>query len=247
MRSVKINMGKSRSEIFRFKQFEVSNKLSAMKVNTDGVVLGAWCEVSDGADVAWDIGCGTGVIALMLAQRSNMHVYAVDIDAGAVAETSVNIRNSPWPNRIEAVKGDFADIYSLLPRPDLIVSNPPYFTETKHSLVSPQRRKGCARHEGSLSYERLISVAAEVLSASGRLAMISPADRASEIEMSASMHRLYVQRMVGLSARDGMPCSRILWELGREMTVAERSFLSIRDTDNSYTPEYSELVKDFYL
>lgn len=235
------------SNIFKFKQFQLSNRLSAMKINTDGVVLGAWCSLHEGDFVVWDVGCGTGVIALMIAQRCGAKIYAIDIDDKAIAETAMNIASSPWPDRVVSVHGDVSLVKGALPAPDLIVSNPPYFSEKIHSLVSPKMRRATARHEGTLSYDVLIELASDALSPGGRLAIISPFDREDDIMMSAAMNRMDIHRKLFLKSSEKKRCKRILWELGRDVDMMTEETLVIRRSDGRYTPEFWQLVKDFYL
>ena len=136
---------------FLFKQFIVHHDRCAMKVGTDGVLLGAWAPV-DQAHTALDVGTGTGLVALQLAQRNpHLRVTAVEIDAPAAAQAAENVAGSPWPDRIEVVCADFND-FQPDGRFDLIVSNPPYFVD---ALPCPDRQRNTARHAGGLNYDLL--------------------------------------------------------------------------------------------
>ncbi|MDO5333018.1 MAG: methyltransferase, partial [bacterium] len=172
-----------RQTTFRFRQFEVSNKLSAMKIGTDAVLLGAWAFEASGfgasSDLrALDIGCGTGVLSLMLAQRfTGMSVLGIDIDAEAAAEAAANFSRSPWAARLEALQTDFrefatsgeAGIY------DIIISNPPFFTG---GAEAPDDARRIARHQESLGLHDLMEGATHVLAPEGILAVVLPADKA---------------------------------------------------------------------
>ena len=150
--------------VFRFKRFELANEKSAMKIGTDGVLLGAWADVSN-ARTAWDVGCGTGLITLMLAQRTdNMDIIGIEIDSDAAEESSANVRASEWSRRVRVVYDDVLKCYNELPVPDLIVSNPPFF---KNALKAHGLARNSARHDDTLSYADLIRVASESLSVYG--------------------------------------------------------------------------------
>ena len=152
-----------RRDYFDFKQFSVANKLSAMPVSTDSVLIGAWCNVDD-AFRALDVGTGTGVIALMLAQRNpNLTVDAIDIDENSTLEASDNFANSPWSNRLNISLADFNDWQGKY---DLVVSNPPFFIDGIHS---PNVARASARHAQSLTYKQLISHGFALLNDNGRL------------------------------------------------------------------------------
>lgn len=241
------NATKSRKDnTFRFKQFEVRNEVSAMKVNTDGVLLGAWIP-SAGYNKIWDVGCGTGVIALMLAQRfPDATITGIEIDCLSAEEARANFERSEWGSRLSVVNADFAAVHPSLPVPDLIVCNPPFFDETKHNLVSPEMRKQRARHEGSLSYESLMN-AASGLNDDCRLCFISPADRENDIEYAASFHRLHIERKTFVRTREQKSPRRILWCLAKKPCPTLVDTLTLRDSNNEYTPEYRKLVNDFYL
>lgn len=229
--------------IFRFKKFELSNSASAMKVGTDGVLLGAWCLLGD-ARVVWDVGCGTGLIALMLAQRGASSVIAIDVDSGTCEEARFNVGNSPWSDVVSVVEGDVSEVYGELACPDLIVSNPPYFSD---SLKSPDKHRCCARHEESLSYGSLIAIASEVLSEHGRLCMISPVTRRGDIEWECLLRKLYVQRVTEVCPVDGRPATRLLWEVGRNRCVMAVDGMNVRDAGNEYSDDYKSITGDFYL
>ena len=148
-----------------------------MKVGTDGVLLGAWAPV-DQAHTALDVGTGTGLVALQLAQRNpHLRVTAVEIDAPAAAQAAENVAGSPWPDRIEVVCADFND-FQPDGRFDLIVSNPPYFVD---ALPCPDRQRNTARHAGGLNYDLLFRRSARLLSEGGVVSIVIP----SEVERAA--------------------------------------------------------------
>lgn len=236
----------SRESIFRFKRFALSNTLSAMKVGTDGVLLGAWARMPDGAGTptALDVGCGTGVIGLMLAQRyPSLTVKCIDIDAGAVSECAANIAASPFDN-VTVERQDFLR-YNSVGEVRLIVSNPPYF---KNSLPAPGESRAVARHDDTLPLSALMRHASQLLSPAGRLALVLPADRDDDAMFEASVAGLNLCRRCKVYTKEGKLSRRTLWEFGKGCDQpCEESGLFILRADGSYSPEYVALLKDFYL
>lgn len=238
---LQVIMGRER--VFRFKQFAVVNDRTAMKVGTDGVLLGAWCPVENAHRVL-DVGTGCGVIALMVAQRNAAAIIdAIDIDHDSIEEAAVNFRHSPWNKRLTAIEGDFnewhaAEVY------DLIVSNPPYFT---NGVLPTGDSRTQARHNASLSYSQLIEGAARLLSDEGMLAIITPTDAENDIIEAATFASLPVRRVTRVISVEGAEAKRSLWILSRrEMPYCEDT-LTIAHGDGSFTREYIELTREFYL
>ena len=156
---------------FSFKQFTVYHDRCAMKVGTDGVLLGAWVDVVSARNIL-DVGTGTGLISLMMAQRCNAQIRAVDIDADAVEQARGNVAASPWQDRIEVELQDICHFTSETLF-DVIVSNPPYFTD---SLKCPERQRNIARHTDLLDFDKLAESAARLLHSEGVFSVIIPAD-----------------------------------------------------------------------
>ncbi len=234
------------SDIFRFKQFDVRNSASAQKVGTDGVLLAAWtslpCDTPSGASVL-DVGTGTGVIALILAQRCpGAHVIGIDIDEPSVEEAAGNFARSPFAGRLEAVVSPVQD-YSSGPF-DLIVSNPPFFSG---SLKAPDCRRNAARHTDSLSYGDLVSSALRLMAPGGRLAVVYPPLEAASFTMEAESGGLFLLRRCEVRSMPSKPVRRVLSEFGRTRCRPVFETLCIQDGPSSFSAEYSSLVKDFYL
>lgn len=232
--------------IFRFKHFEMRNSLSGLKIGTDGVLLGAWADVTD-AGTVWDVGSGTGLIALMLAQRCNSLITAIEIDPVSASECEMNLLNSPWRDRLSFVNDDVFAIAHNLDAPDLIVCNPPFFDFSASVAATGLSRDRARRSVESLSAESLISLAAEVLSPSGALCFIMPCDRNSDVEYFTALKRLHVRQTVDVVTRAGKSPMRRLWRLERVSGSCDRTVLSIRNADGSYTDEYRLLTGDYYL
>lgn len=232
-----------REKIFRFKRFAVINDRTAMKVGTDGVLLGAWCPV-EGARRVLDVGTGCGVIALMVAQRNaTAHVTGIDIDEGAIDEATLNFSNSPWGERLNALLTDFNDMDANC-QFDLIVSNPPYFT---NGVLPSGAARTTARHTGSLTYSQLIDGAARLLTEDGSLALISPTDTEQAIIEAATMASLPVRLMTRVIPVEGAAPKRTLWLLSRSRIPYCEKTLTIAHGEGTFTDEYISLTGDFYL
>lgn len=243
-----------RQTTFRFRQFEVSNKLSAMKIGTDAVLLGAWAfeaSVFGGRSGhrALDVGCGTGVLSLMLAQRfTGMSVLGIDIDADAATEAATNFGRSPWAERLEAFQADFrefaasgeAGIY------DMIISNPPFFTG---GAEAPDDARRIARHQEALGLHDLMDGAARVLAPEGILAVVLPADKADEARTEARFARLEPTRECIVGTTPRKPPRRILMEFRHSCiaTATQRENLLIHTPHGGFSERYSRLVEPFYL
>lgn len=238
---------------FRFKRFELGNRLAAQRIGTDGVITGAAAPLpqTDGA-VIWDAGAGTGLIALMMAQRAPMaRILAIELDDEAAAECRANIAASPWADRVAAVTGDFIDLSHALPRPDLIVSNPPFFTTDTHA---PDSRRALARHgNGSLSPLSLIKTASEILNVGGRLCFIAPYDESDSILYAATMAGMEPVATLDISSRVGRRPIRRLWTLMRRSEtpsappVAGTLSIHREDKPGEYTDDFISLTRDFYI
>ena len=240
--------------VFRFKKFEVVNERSAMKVNTDGVLLGAAMTILPSDRTMLDIGTGTGTIALMAAQRLSSFITdqehpvidAIDIDEASASEAASNFRTSPWaaslyahhcPLDIFAVRTDV--LY------DVIFSNPPYFED---SLTAPDERKSTARHTSEgLSYRDIFEFAKERLTENGRVSIVLPADQEASLSRYARMCGLHLFRILRVRTVPRKAPSRIIAEFARQRCPEpQEELLTIQD-EGKYTQEYLSLTGDFYL
>lgn len=240
-------MAQKERNIFRLKQFSLANRRGAMKITTDSILLGALAPVTESCARIADAGAGTGIIALMMAQRcGEAEVTAFEIDKEGYEECAANFASSPWPDRMKAVEGDFTVTAPLTGVYDLIVSNPPYFNTTTHS---PDSRRASARHEGTLTFDALINTAAKILKPSGKLTLIVPRDRVADLEYLAILSGLELTRLVEIApSPDQAPIRAVVtFSKGRSNSPLQISRLDIRTSLGEYSDQYRQLTKDFYL
>jgi tRNA1Val (adenine37-N6)-methyltransferase len=227
---------------FQFKQFVVNQEDCAMKVGTDGVLLGAWFDFKENGSVL-DIGTGTGLIALMAAQRGADSVVAVEIDEKAARQAAANAALSKWKNIITVVHSDIA-CFSDDKRFDAVVCNPPFFRD---SLRSPDSVRSQARHNDTLSYEKLAEVVNCLLSDSGLFSLVLPYDMADTFISVAAKNGLYLCKRTNVVTRKGNLPKRVLLSLCKQVKVCVTDELVMFDELNNETSEYISIVRDFYL
>ena len=230
---------------FCFKQFAVVQDNASMKVGTDGVLLGAWCSCA-GARRVLDVGTGTGLIAIMAAQRSEAQVAAVEIDSTACIDAITNIDNCPWADRIELFNLSVQEFAADCPdRFDLIVSNPPFFS---NSLKAPSQGRALARHDDTLPVADLFGCAAQLLTDNGRLSVIIPVDRLADYDAEAARHHLTTVRRAMVRPNPALPFHRAMVEYGYGAALLTDETITIEtDEHGIYSPEYISLTRDFYL
>ncbi len=233
------------NNFFRFKQFTVFQDHCAMKVGTDGVLLGAWTDVFESSKVL-DIGTGTGLIALMIAQRNCEAVIdAIDIDEGCVVQAGQNISGSPFAHRITVQHASFQNIAQQEDKNyDLIVSNPPYF---QNALKSPCTSRNTARHNDSLSFFEIISLGVSLLSESGRIALILPYEFKQAVLEHAATVNLFASRITNVHPLPHKPAKRLLIELQKSKTDCIEDNLTIELSRHRYSKEFEALTQEFYL
>lgn len=228
---------------FLFKQFIIRHDRCAMKVGTDGVLLGAWAPVAQ-AHTALDVGTGTGLVALQLAQRNPfLCVTAIEIDAPAAMQAAENVTASPWPDRIEVVCTDFKDFQPAAGF-DLIVSNPPYYVD---ALPCSDHQRNTARHAGSLNYDLLFLRSARLLNEGGLVSIIITSEMESQAEDAAWMQGLYPQRRTHVYTKTGQSARRVLITFGRQLGPVDEDTLYIHQANGDYTNDYRRLTGEFYL
>jgi len=230
------------TEPFRFRQFEVFHDQCAMKVGTDAVLLGAWANVS-GANAILDIGTGSGVVALMTAQRNQKALIdAVEIDEKSWLQCEENFKNSPWPERLTAFHSDIKNFQTKI-KYNVVISNPPFFSD---SLLSGDEVKDKARHSVSLTLKELAEVSAALLNENGRMCFILPADQETEIKNLAAVYGFYAERICSLRYNPDKPVKRVLIEFVRDAGKAVEQILCIRNSKNEFTAEFAALTENFY-
>ena len=215
-----------------------------MKIGTDGVLLGAWADIEDDSRIL-DVGTGTGLIALMLAQRNtSANIMGIDISCEATQEACDNFGRSPWAERLSAVCGDVCSFESN-EKFDHIVSNPPYFVDSLHS---PDKLRTMARHTSSLKFEDLVTSAVRLLRPGGRLSVILPTECAMQFRFAA-FGRLWLRRQLEVVTKAGDTPRRTLMEfcLSDKPLMPSVATLIMRHKDSSYTDEYRALTNDFYI
>lgn len=236
-------MARKTKDIFRFKQFSVKHDRCAHKVGTDGVLLGAWADVSHTNRIL-DIGTGSGVIALMMAQRSSSetNIDAIDISEEDCKQARENIAHSPWPEKISieniALQKFKSDPY------DLIVTNPPFFID---SAKPPAEKRTIARHTESLPPEELLTHAKRLLSPRGKLCVILPVTEGQSIISMAESLGWYCTRLCEFKARDTKPVERLLFQLQLNKQKVNKELLVLYERDEEWTTDYKNLTRDFYL
>ncbi|RIJ49813.1 tRNA1(Val) (adenine(37)-N6)-methyltransferase [Maribellus luteus] len=233
-----------RNNYFQFKQFKIIQEKSAMKVGVDGVLLGAWVQL-DSARQILDVGTGTGLIALMLAQRSGAQITAVEIEENAAGEALLNVSASGWKERVEVQNTSLQEFVKSACSPfDLIVSNPPFFSQATRAAYT---ERTIARHNDLLSFSELIACSAGLLAENGKIALILPIVALEEILYWATENSLWLCRKTEIFPKTGKKVNRVLLEFGKKETVLNEDCLTIYNSDGSFTEEYVALTRDFYL
>ena len=241
------------NDYFQFKQFLVKQGRSAFKVGTDGVLLGAWASVENAGSIL-DVGTGTGLIALMLAQRTaagivdaGIHIVALEIEKSSCEQAMDNVRMSPWNQKIKVINRSFQDYCETEPAKfDLIVSNPPFFSDSR----KPDKPgKEISRHDTLLGLGEMVSGVGKLLTPEGKFCVILPVEESNKLQKLAGENGLHLYRICRVSPSTNLPVKRNLLEFRRKPveTVEESEMAIERDRRHDYTDAYRELTQDFYL
>ncbi len=233
-------------QTFVFKQFNIQQDKCAMKVGTDAVLLGAWVK-TNGAKSILDIGTGTGIIALMLAQKSSAQIDAIDIEVSAYEQATENVRFCIWNERINVYCTSLQDyVLKVKHSYDLIVSNPPYFS---HSSKSAEEERTHARHNDLLPFEELISGVVKLLDKKGRFCVILPNKEASIFRNIAESKGLHLSNLTRVRTKANQDTEkRHLMQFEFESSsFSENTIVIEKDERHEYTDEYKELTKDYYI
>lgn len=230
---------------FVFKQFKITQDKCAMKVGTDAVLLGSWVNTSN-ANSILDIGTGTGIIALMLAQRSNAKIDAIDIDTNAFVQASENVEACKWKEHIHVHHISLQQfVLQTDHKYDLIVSNPPYFIDSSKAL---EESRSNARHTDQLPYDALLKGVLTLLHPNGKFYVILPTKESEQFRDLAEQNKLFLTKLTRVITRTDKPEKR--WLMRFEFTrksFSEDSITIEEDERHSYTEAYKELTKEYYL
>lgn len=231
------------NDFFKFKQFTIFHDRCGMKVGTDGVLLGAWVNVENVQRIL-DVGTGSGLISLQIAQRNkNTKLVAIEIDKETANQALENVEASPWRNRIQIICKNFR-YYDDIEKFDAIVSNPPYFIDALRSLDVKRR---LARHVEELNYNLLFQHSKSLLNPQGAISIIIPSELEKLVLNTAWEYDFYLSRRTNVYTSPLKPCRRILFEFKTQQTKCEVNELYIKDEEGKYSDEYVALTHDFYL
>jgi tRNA1Val (adenine37-N6)-methyltransferase len=237
---------------FVFKEFEVKQTNCAMKVGTDAVLLGAWCSLPQKGH-ALDIGTGTGIIAMMAAQRSSSFIDAIEIDEEAYLQAQENCKKSKWSDRITVHHISFQKfVPSVSKKYDVILSNPPYFS---NSVQAASESRTLARHTCNLNFEELVNGIVSLLEPTGSFATILPLKEAEDFTAIAKRYGLYANRITHVKTTFSKPAKRVLMQLGFQKMTPTGEILVIENepepgdemNHRAYSNDYKNLTRGFYL
>jgi len=229
---------------FHFKRFSVAHDRCSMKVGTDGVLLGAWTDIQS-AQTILDIGTGTGVIALMLAQRSSPDtiIDAIELEETDAAQATENVQHSPWPDKVTIYTGAIQE-YTTDKQYDLIVSNPPYFI---NSQEPPDKRRLQTRHTVSLSFDALLQAVKRLLKPTGTFHVILPYTEGIQFIELAATYSLSCIRQWSFRTRTGKPVERWLLTFAFIPASLDTGEILLYQQDNTWHNSYIDLTREFYL
>lgn len=235
---------------FTFKHFHINDERCAMKVGTDGVLLGAWAEVEEAKNIL-DIGCGCGLISLMAAQRSpKSNVLGIEIDGDAAADAINNVKNSPYSNRVTITCTDALQFaQTATTKFDCILSNPPYYEE---DILPPSASRAQARHTagGGLTFNallRCVSLLLDYTNQKARFCVILPTAATSHFICTASIYGLSLTRRTDIVTRPKKTCKRALLCFSPTSSPLRHNQLVLIDKDGGRSEQYQTLCKDFYI
>lgn len=229
---------------FTFKQFTIYQDRCIFKVGTDGVLLGAYAEVS-GAKKILDVGSGTGLIAIMLAQKSEAEIVAIEPDIDSFKQACINVSLCKWNNRISVINSDLQNYKPVTDRFDLIVSNPPYFID---SIRNPDPGKAAARHNVTLNKNDLLRCISRLLTDDGRVQVIMPYTEGSILIAEANEFGLYCNDILKIKPLPASEVRRLILTFSRRRKNTTEKYLTVEHGKrHDFTQEYIDLTKDFYL
>jgi len=229
---------------FRFRQFTIHQDKCAMKVGTDAVLLGSYVKTGNASTIL-DVGTGTGVIALMLAQKSNAYIQAIDIDENAFRQSNENFKISPWFDRLFSKNKslqEFSNSYN--DKFDLIVTNPPYFHHASKPLVESRLN---ARHGDLLTFDELLEGVIKLLKPEGRFYLILPCKEGLEFLDKAQRREFFCSRILRVKTKADKNEKRVIMEFGFRFRLMSEEEIIIQEEDGSFTQDYIDLTSDYYI
>lgn len=234
------------NDCFEFKQFKIKQDRCAMKVGTDAVLLGAWVNPADNTNIL-DIGTGTGIISMMLAQKSNAIITAIDIDKESTEQAQLNVAGSKFFGQIKVHNISFQELTkSSEEKFSLIITNPPYFVD---SLKSNDDTRKIARHNDSLSFEDLLNGVKKLLEPKGKFCLILPKNEALLFTEIAKTKGLYLSKRLRIRTRSEKESEKrhLMQFEFKESEFSESTLIIEEDSHRNYTQEYKDLTKDYYV
>lgn len=232
------------NNLFRFKQFAINQENCAMKIGTDSILLGAWANCYNKSNIL-DIGTGTGILALIMAQKGNKNIYAIDIDENAVEQAKQNVSNSKWKSDINVFHCSLQEFKVPVDKFDFIITNPPYFL---NSLKSPNESRTTARHTYSLSQNEIISFCKNSLSLNGKFAIVLPVVEGNKFIKLSLENGFYCIRKCLVKPNPSKEPHRMLLEFSFKKQNTQESEIVIENgIRHHYTDEYKKLTEEFYL
>ena len=235
------------SSTFKFKSFQIKQDKTAMKVGTDGVLLGAWASLKHQPNAILDVGAGTGLIALQMAQRSNAEIIdAIEFNDDAFEQCVDNFENSSWGDRLFCYHASFQEFVEEMDETyQSIISNPPFFNQEHQTRIQSPRNK--ARFTTTLPFKDLLFGVQQLLSENGLFSCIIPEEYHKEFIALAKEHDLYLNRICYVKGNSQSPIKRCLMEFSFHQLKIEEENLTIEITRHEYTDAYKKLTQDFYL
>jgi tRNA1Val (adenine37-N6)-methyltransferase len=232
------------NDYFEFSQFTVQQSGCSQKVSTDACLFGAWTSmIYKPKDNVLDIGAGTGLLMLMIAQKHDVEIEGIEIDAKCALQMQENLLSSPWSNRLKGINADVRT-YPFDNKYDLVMSNPPFYEK---QLQSPDISKNVAWHSSELSLAELFGIAARILTADGRISVIIPYSRKQEALMEGERNDLFARNSITVRHTLNHAFTRCMIMFSKQKVELVDSELEIRNEDGSYSERFRELLAGYYL
>ncbi len=230
-------------EPFRFRQFEIAHEKSAHKVGTDGILLGAWADFQNPKTLL-DVGSGSGLIALMLAQRfPEAQIFGIEKEQDSFKQSLENVTNSPFSERVQIFEGDFLGFDFPL-KFDGVVSNPPFY---KNALSSKNEKRDGARHETSLPQFSLLEKALQLLNEDGKIALILPKTEGENLIRESEGLSIFLSRNTEIKPFENQLTNRLLLEFSKKPAPLILGSLFLKNENNERSKSYREMTQEFYL